>query len=219
MSLLSVGEAAERLGVSSRQVQHLAAQGELRQIARGVLDEASVDHFLAVRGASGRTQAWSGPTAWGAIAILSGQVPHWMGGTQRSRLKARLRDLSSAGLVERARNRAVAVRYAGHPAGAERVRTEIVDTSRGAVSLGLATATAVDGYVAEGDLGGLLVRHGLIHDDAGRFTLRATSMDLAVVQDLAENGVVLVALDLAGSLDSRERAVGSSALDRALRRM
>lgn len=195
------------------------AHGELRQIARGVVDGASVDRFLAVRGSAARTQAWSEATAWGAIAILSGQVPQWMGGTQRSRLKARLRGLTSARLIERARNRAEVARYAGHPAGIERVRAEIVDTSRAAVTLGLATTTTVDGYVARGDLDGVLVRHGLVQDDAGRFTLRATSMDLTVVRDLSEDSAVLAALDLAGSADSRERAVGRAALDRALRRV
>lgn len=220
MSLLAVGEVAKRLGVSARQVQHLVAHGELRQVARGVVDGASVDRFLAVRGSTARTQAWSEATAWGAVAILSGRVPHWMGGTQRSRLKARLRGLTSAGLIERARNRAEVVRYAGHPAGVERVRAEIVDTSRAAVALGLATpTTTVDGYVARGDLDGVLGRHGLMQDDAGRFTLRATSMDLTVVRDLSEGGAVLAALDLAGSVDSRERAVGNAALDRALRRV
>lgn len=219
MSLLAVREAAERLGVSTRQVQHLVALGELVQIARGVLDEASVDRFLAVRGTATRTQAWSESTAWGAVAILSGQVPRWMGGSQSSRLKARLRGLSSTGLVERARNRAEVVRYAGHPAGIDRVRAEIVDTSRATVALGLATTTAVDGYVTHDELDDIVVRHGLMHDDTGRFTLRATSMDLAVVRDLAETGVILAALDMAGSLDSRERAVGHATLDRALRRM
>jgi hypothetical protein len=219
MTLIAVSAAAERLGVSTRQVQHLVAHGELRLVARGVLDEASVDRFLAVRGTGAHSQAWSEPTAWGAIAILSGQVPHWMGGTQRSRLRARLRGLSSARLVERARNRAEVVRYAGHPAGIERVRAQIVDTSRGVVTLGLAARAVVDGYVAREGLDGILAQHGLIRDDSGRFMLRATSMDLAVVHDLAENGVMLAALDLAGSLDLRERAMGSAALDRALRRV
>lgn len=219
MSLIAVSTAAERLGISARQVQYLVAHGELRLVARGVLDEASVDRLLAVRGTGARTQAWSESTAWGAIAILSGQVPHWMGGTQLSRLKARLRGLSSAGLIERIRNRAEVVRYAGHPAGVDRVRAEIVDTSRGAVTLGLAATAVVDGYVAREDLDGILTRHGLIRDDAGRFTLRATSMDLAVVRDLAENSVVLAALDLAGSVASRESTVGRAALDRALRRV
>jgi hypothetical protein len=87
------------------------------------------------------------------------------------------------------------------------------------VTLGLAARAVVDGYVAREGLDGILAQHGLIRDDSGRFMLRATSMDLAVVHDLAENGVMLAALDLAGSLDLRERAMGSAALDRALRRV
>jgi hypothetical protein len=37
MSLLAVSEAAERLGVSTRQVQHLGARREMRSLARGVV--------------------------------------------------------------------------------------------------------------------------------------------------------------------------------------
>lgn len=48
-SMLAVSEAAERLGVSTRQVQHLVARGELRSLARGVVDETSVERLLAVR--------------------------------------------------------------------------------------------------------------------------------------------------------------------------
>lgn len=105
MSLVAVRDAAERLGVSTRQVQHLVAQGDLTALARGVIDSGSIDRFLAVRGVR-RTRSWSPETAWGAVAILSGVEAAWSGGTQRSRLKARLRTLSAADLVERTRERA-----------------------------------------------------------------------------------------------------------------
>ena len=105
MTLLGVADAAERLGVSTRQVRHLAASGELRLLARGVVDEASVDRLLAVRGGSHR-RAWAEATAWGAVALLSGIEASWMGESQRSRLKGRLRDLSAEQLLERARDRA-----------------------------------------------------------------------------------------------------------------
>lgn len=62
MSMLGVSEAAERLGVSARQVQHLVASGDLSQVARGFVDTASVDRLLAVR-SGGRTRAWSEATA------------------------------------------------------------------------------------------------------------------------------------------------------------
>ncbi|MCW2779762.1 MAG: hypothetical protein JWR35_211, partial [Marmoricola sp.] len=196
MTLLAMTEAAERLGVSTRQVQHLAAAGELRLLARGVVDETSVDRYLAVRGGHHR-RAWSESTAWGAVALLSGVTPTWMGESQRSRLKGRLRSLSAAELVERSRERAKATRYAGHASTSLRIQAELVDTVVAARLLGLADTTSVDGYIAAGELSSLIARHGLIRDDTGRFTLRATTMDLKAVAELADAGTVLAALDLA----------------------
>jgi hypothetical protein len=217
MTLLAVTKAAERLGVSTRQVQHLAARGELRLLARGVVDETSVDRYLAVRGGSHR-RAWSDDTAWGAVALLSGVPPTWMGESQRSRLKGRLRTLSGGELVERSRERAEVTRYVGHASTAARIRADLVDTAGTAKSLGLADTTSVDGYVAADELGSLVARHGLIRDDTGSFTLRATTMDLELVAELADARTVLAALDLAESLDARERQVGLDALDDALAR-
>lgn len=218
MTLLAVAEAAERLGVSVRRVQHLAAGGELRLLARGVVDEASVDRYLAVRGGSHR-RAWSEATAWGAVALLSGVTPAWMGQSQRSRLKGRLRSLSPAELVERARERAEVTRYAGHASTVSRLRAELVDMAQVTNVLGLADATAVDGYLAAHDLTAVVARHGLTRDDDGRFTLRATTMDIDLVAELAGAETVLAALDLAESLDARERQVGLDALDAALARL
>ena len=82
--------------------------------------------------------------------------------------------------------------------------------------LGLAETDNVDGYLAASDMDGVVSRHGLIPDDAGAVTLRATSMDLEVVRDMSKRGVVLAALDLAESLDVRERRAGLNALDAAL---
>jgi hypothetical protein len=218
MALLALTEAAERLGVSTRQVQHLAARGELHLLARGVLDETSVDRYLAVRGSHHR-RAWSEKTAWGAVALVSGVAPPWMGESQRSRLKGRLRSLSSAGLVERSRERAEVTRYAGHASTVTRLRAELVDTDRAARSLGLTGATPVDGYLAADDLAMVVARHGLERDVDGRFTLRATTMDLHVVSELATASTVLAALDLAESLDARESHVGLDELDDALARL
>ncbi|WP_248581268.1 hypothetical protein [Nocardioides sp. InS609-2] len=215
MSLLAISEAADRLGVSTRQVQHLVARGELRQVARGVLDETSVERLAAVRGGSHK-RAWSEATAWGAVAILSGADAEWMGESQRSRLKGRLRAMSAAVLVERARERADVTRYAAHSSTGQYLEAELVYAADVAGRLGLAQANNIDGYLAVGDVLGLVSRHGLIRDDEGRVTLRATAMDLDVVRDLSQRSVVLGALDLAESLDVRERRAGIDALDRVL---
>ena len=215
MSLLSVQEAAVRLSVSVRQVQHLVALGELHQVARGLVDEASVERLRLVRGASPR-RAWAPATSWGAVAILLGQTPAWMGDTQRSRLRARLRDLTVDGLVERTRERAHAVRYRAHPTTASRLEKEIVSTAEQAAALGLASGGSVDGYVQRGSLDELVARHGLIRDTQGQVTLRATDFPMRTIGELAQRGVVLAALDLAESLDVRERRAGTEGVARAL---
>lgn len=217
MRLVGVAEAAARLGMTTRGVQHLVALGELRALARGVIDETSVDHYLAVRSRS-RRRAWSEPTAWAAVALLSGRDASWLGGSQRSRLRARLSMLSPKELIGRARQRAAVATYAGHASTAMRLRSDLIDTQAAAEALGLAGTTTVDGYVAIADSHLLVARHGLIRDDAGRFTLRATGMDLSVVTELARSSMVLAALDLSESLDIRERSTGLAGLDEALKR-
>ena len=217
MELVTVGDAAARLGVSTRQVQHLVAAGALRSLARGVIDATSVERYLASRGGH-RWRAWSGPTSWGAVALLSGRDAGWVGTSQRSRLRGQLRAMAAEELVGRARGRAVASRYIGHSSTAGRLREQVVDTSRAGEALGLTATAAVDGYVAAGELDAIVARHGLVRDEAGPFTLRVTGMPLDVVAELAGAGPVLAALDLAESLDVRERRAGLDALTSALDR-
>lgn len=215
MGLIALAEAAERLGVSTRQVQYLVARGELRQVARGALDDTSVERYVAVRGGS-RRRGWSEATAWGAVALLSGADAEWMGDTQRSRLRSRLRRLDAVELVERARERAEVTRYRAHSRAGRYLLGELVYAVDAGSRFGLADTNNIDGYLASDDVDGLVSRHGLIRDDEGRVTLRATTMDLDVVRDLAERSSVLSAIDLAESLDVRERRAGLDALDRAL---
>jgi hypothetical protein len=218
VTLLAVSEAAERLGVTTRQVQHLAAQGAIQMVARGVVDAASVDRHLAVH-ATVHRRAWSEMTAWGAVALLSGVVPEWLGASQTSRLKGRLRNLSASQLVERARQRARVSRYVGHSRSAHRVAAELVRASPSSAALGLADSSDVDGYLSSRDLPAMVRRHGLRRDDGGRVTLRATLASMAIVESVADAGPVLAALDLAESLDARQREVGLEVLTAALARI
>ena len=97
-----------------------------------------------------------------------------------------------------------------------RLLGELVHASDAAGRLGLAGTTNIDGYVAADDVTDLVSRHGMVRDDEGRVAVRATTLDLDVVRDLAERSVVLAALDLAESLDVRERRAGQDGLERAL---
>ncbi len=141
-----------------------------------------------------------------------------MGESQRSRLKGRLRSLSGVDTVERSRERAQVMRYAGHASTATRLRAELLDTGGAAKVLGLADTASIDGYLPADARAAVVTRHGLTRDDDGRFTLRATTMDLHVVAELAGTSTVLAALDLAESLDARESQVGLDHLDDALAR-
>jgi len=218
MSLVAVHDAADRLGVSARQVQHLVARGDLTALARGVIDADSIERFLAVRG-SRRTRAWSTPTAWGAIAILSGLDASWMGATQRSRLQARLRSLTATELVERARQRADVARFSGHTSAIEPLRAVVVGTGQAVARLGLAEVYGVDGYVGSEAVQRLVRQFGLARDDAGRVVLRATTFPIQAVRELGDADVVLAGLDLAESLDVRERRAGLSALSESLEKL
>lgn len=215
MSMLAVSEAADRLGVTPRQVQHLVARGDLSSVARGFVDASSVDRLIAIR-RGGRARAWSEATAWGAVAMLSGMEAIWMGESQRSRLRAQLRQFSAEQVVARTRNRAIAMRYAGHPSAVSRVRAAAVSTHLAARRLGLADVNAVDAYVDVNKVHEVARSHALVLDGRGTFTLRATTMAMDVVRQLVENGDVVAALDMAESLDVRERSAGTKALGDAL---
>ncbi|CAM3636179.1 hypothetical protein [Isoptericola cucumis] len=178
----------------------------------------SIDHFLAVRGATRRTRPWSQSTAWGAVAILTGVDAVWMGTTQRSRLKAALRSVTAVEFLARARERAQVKQFAGHSAATWRVRDVLVDTAAVGMSLGLAQSARVDGYIDAEELVELVRHYGLVPDDEGQFTIRATTFPIGTVRELAQSGVVLAGLDLAESLDTRERRVGLDALSEALGR-
>lgn len=216
MSMLAVSEAADRLGVTPRQVQHLVASGDLSSVARGFVDSSSVDRLIAIR-RGGRARTWSEATAWGAVALLTGVEATWMGESQRSRLRAQLRQLNAEQVVARTRNRAIAMRYGGHPSAVSRVRAAAVSSHLAARRLGLADVNAVDAYVGADEVDEVARTYGLVLDNSGAFTLRATSMVMDVVRELIEDGDVVAALDLAESPDVRERSAGMKALGDAVK--
>lgn len=209
--ILTTKDVAVRLHITPRQVQRLVARGELLQPARGVLDTMSVDRYVA--SAQGpRRVPWTPPTAWAAIALLSGTTPTWLGQSQTSRLRTRLRTLTPDRLVERTRARADIARYTAHRATIPRLRPGVIEPASDGLGLAASADTTLDGYVPSDELDTLVATHGLIKDLArGQVTLRTTSMDAAVVRDIAGRGV-LAALDLATSLNPREHRAGITAL-------
>ena len=220
MTLVGVEEAAERLGVSVRQVQRLARAGDLVSVGLNRLDWESVLQQETVRqGHHGR--AWSEPTAWAAIALVAGLSAEWLGQAQRSRLKAHLRQMADTDLVARTRNRADVRRVRGHRAAVGRIAAEIVvsGSSRTIGDLTAASSDRVDGYVTDDQYAQLVARYRL-DESAGssaNVILRVTGFDLGKVAEIAQSGGVLAALDLGTSLDVRERSAGLAILAERLK--
>ncbi|MCW2751477.1 MAG: hypothetical protein JWR83_2587 [Aeromicrobium sp.] len=224
---MSVGDAAQLLGVTEKQVQHLGRRGEVRYVARGLLDGASVRAIQAVR--QGRhTRGWSGRTAWAAIALLSGHDADWLGQGQVSRLRSRLRIMGSDDLVAATRNRALVSRFTGHRSAVGRLAGDSSTVERRALPglVGRDHHAETDWYVDARKEDYLVRTYGLRSNARGDFVLRAVKtedrldrdgVNLHLVISLMMDDV-LTALDSATSEDPRERGVAMQVLDDALDR-
>lgn len=209
---VSTVEAARVLGVMVQHVRRLVDSGNLIRIARGLIDRDSLDRYLAERH-GGRTRVWAQPTAWGAIAVLSGMHADWLGSPQASRVRAWLRAVTDpVDLVVQTRDRARVYTFLGHPAGLQRLADDLVSTDARVLGLVETRPDSVDGYLAEDRLGGITSFYGLAATPSGNVTIRATSFDLDDIRDIAIRSDVLAALDAAISTDPRARGIGERAL-------
>lgn len=202
VNVLSLTEAADRIGVSQRQVRNLAAGGDITLIARGVVDADSVSTFLRDRGVVAR-RVWNEETAWAAIGLLAGIDVSWLGASQTSRLRKQVSGMDAAELTSRMRNRATTNRFEGHRSVVGKVAEELV---RGSALIGdLAVERGVDGYLDEDRLADLVDRFRLRAASGGTITVRGTH-HLDRAQEIASRDAeLLAAVDLATSVDARER--------------
>lgn len=211
---LSLTEAAHALGVSTRHARRLAQGGAITKVGLGLVDADSVNQYLTTRH-PGNPRAWDTPTAWAAIALLSGETPRWTGGSQTSRLRARLRGLDSHDLAIRTRNRAQPRTYTAHRAALPHLREVVTASDPTLVGLTATMDDTIDGYIDTTDLVQATRTFGLREDSRGRITLRVTDFDHTAVKHLAST-IVVAALDSTTSTDPRARSAGLRALDAAL---
>lgn len=212
-------EAANLLGVTTKTVFRLIESGDLVRVARGVVDRASVERYVASR-QGGRKRVWSEHTAWGALALLSGMSAEWLGSVQASRLRSTLRQITTEDLITRLRDRAATRSYSGHHSVATQLRKDprivLVDTT---VLGQVADSTRTDAYLHATTLDAITHRWGLREAVTGAMTLRVTGFDLDLVRKIAEHGTAVAAVDAAASLDPRTRGLGEAALAHSLERM
>ncbi len=214
-------EAARQLGVSMRQIERMVASGELARagtVGRVLLVDAASMHRLRERGAA-RGRPWATATVRAALDLLNSGRTERLESAQRSRLRAKLRRMTASELTRATRRRAEVVRYRASISFLEDLRGRVLLTGGAAVDadraiasqLGLGTTqrNVVDGYVDRSTATELVERYFLIEDTQGNVTLRITDSGAG---DGAIADVVTVALDLAESLDARERAAGLTVL-------
>lgn len=220
---VSTEVAAERLGVSQRQVQRLIATGDLpAQRTAGdawLVDALALNALTRARPARGRP--WTAEAAWAAMWWLSGLDATWLGARTEARLRERLRHLDAATLVVASRRRAMTYRYRASDSFLEALRSTVARSGTSAATtadFGLAAdETRVDGYVDRETLDDLVTRFHLTPDTRGNVTVRAVDAPLAGLLDRSAMPTAVIALDLAESPEVRERSAGLRVIEELLR--
>jgi hypothetical protein len=211
-------------------VQRLVETGELTstgRVGRSLLVDSNSVNRLRANGAQ-RGRPWNQRTVWVAIDLLSGKTSQELTSSQRWHVRNRLRQMTTADLVRLGRRRASVHRYRVSESFLANLRNELVVTGASALdaNVGLASEfrlagrgkAGVDGYVAKDQLGRIVAAYLMVEDESGNVVLRVVD-DRSRVGDGGSAATAVIALDLAESLDPRERSAGRRVLDRMLRQL
>lgn len=221
MDSMTTSEAGALLGITRNSVTVLAEQGDLivsGRVGSAILLEANSVQRLSLH-PDRRGRPLDTPTAWAAISILSGGKAAWMGDRQRSRLKARLRSVSAGQLSWLARRRArmVTLRASGSYLTDIEVAlmlSGVSEINTSSVYFGLIEdRTRIEGYTDQKGLDALIDAYHLVPDPVGNVIVHQVDFPEAFK---VCSSAVLTALDLAVSIDVRERAAGLRVLQSIL---
>jgi excisionase family DNA binding protein len=219
-SYLTVAQAAQRLGISARRVNHLVGAGDLRSSQLGaitVIPAADVERRRSLKPGDGRRLTTS--NAWGVLALASGERPPWLAADTRYRLgrllaKHGLLNLR-ARLVERGEQQA----FRAHPSLLRAIREDPAlmlsgVTAAAELRLGLLAGDTVDAYVDERALATLIARYGLRVSQEPNVILRMVHSFMPSWPPSHVAPRAAVALDLIEQDDPRIRQVGTELLGR-----
>ncbi len=220
MRLLSVPEAAEHLGVSSRRVRQMLSDGliEGHRVGRGwAIEERSMRTAAARRRPAHRP--WTARSAWSVLALANGTEPR-CASYERSRAERRL----AAGLpnlLDRLGSRAYRRTFYAHPGTRDRIAGEpgVVRTAASASpehGLGIVGSGPLDAYLKSSDL--QAIRDAYVMEERSE----RANVVFRVVDDqlwpFPEGAVAappaVVAVDLLESDDERSRRAGAELLRR-----
>lgn len=154
--------------------------------------------------------------------MLSGQNPTWITASEKSRLKGRLRSIDANTVCILARNKDRILRYRATPdtvvtlsdyliaSGTTAMRDETI-----AETFGMTGGSGIAvGYVMAGDAKALADSFGLVEDANGNAIIHEVKMEEPFAGGRAP--VAAVAVDLTGSLATRERSAGQRVIEEML---
>jgi excisionase family DNA binding protein len=222
--VLTVDEAALRLGVSDQEVRRLIRAGTLpsRRVGRTlVIADDAVDSRARLGITRGRSV--SARTSWAMLWELSGERADWLDRVGRSRLRSRLQRSTTVQLVAAARSRSDKHQLRVQPFYRDRVLQ--VD---GVVLSGMSAANAVGAdivaveaadeiYCSTSTLTGLHRDFGLSGRGEANLIVRVPRFDGLPLTDRERMPAAVIAVDLAESGDVRTRRAGLTLLEAAAR--
>lgn len=230
MADLTTQEAAERLGVSARQIRRLFEAGRLRGYTvagRLLLNSADIQHRATQR--PGRGRPLGDRVAWGLLWELSGESADWLLAYERSRLRRglsgpHLRDLTAVDVALQVRDRATRYQYRVLPTYVGRLLEEDGTIAGGVSAADQAGADIValgfsEMYASSVTHKSLVRKYALSESDDPNVILRVVSEQQDHNLRIARHApAAAVAVDLIESLETRTRSAGLSLLESLLDR-
>ena len=221
-------QAAEQLGVTQQRIQTLFTAGDVRGrmvAGRLVVESADIQARLARRPGRGRPLA--ARVAWGMLWDLSGESAHWLGASERSRLRTNVRKLTTEEVVLRVRRRATLHQYRILPTYVDRLAADAACVPSGveaasAVGADIVAVGFAEVYTARSTHDRLVTQYAMVEggNDADiNVNLRVLEDDLIfLLNGRTHMPSAVVACDLMESPEPRTRRAGTLILSDLLSR-
>jgi len=210
---MTTADAAQRIGVSQRQVQRLISNGRVKPTGRvgrtWVVDPSDVVDLTRAPHRPGRP--WDAQTAWVALWQLSGLDTGWACEQTQRRVKQRLSTMGVDQLMWACRKRAEVRRFRVSESFLPSIERQLRLSGVSAVNMEQDLMTArlgtLEGYCTSEESTRLVKEFFLVEDKKGNLLLRVTD-EPAVSSWHGMMPSAVVGLDLSESRDPREQASG-----------